>query len=235
MQIVSIMAHQDDEMYCLGTMLRCQARGDKLCFITVTDGSKGFVQNPAISRPEAGAIRNREMAALANAIGAGYINLWEPDEFLYDTPEIRLKLVEAIRKSKADLIFTHYHHDYNLDHTTVNALVRQCALHACLPVLSTDSAPLKEHPAIFMIEPHGPIDFPATHYVDITACHDRKAPLLLSHASQEEAMQKALGSGLRELSTKVAAYRGLQVGCAYAECFCPMQARGAVKPHSVLP
>ena len=29
--------------------------------------------------------------------------------------------------------------------------------------------------------------------------------------------------------------RGEQVGCEYAECFVPMEARGAVKPYPVLP
>ncbi len=46
MNVVSVMAHQDDEMFCLGTMLKCTARGDALWFITLTDGSKGFTQRP---------------------------------------------------------------------------------------------------------------------------------------------------------------------------------------------
>lgn len=235
MNVVSIMAHQDDEMRCLGTMLKCQARGDRLFFITLTDGSKGFVQNPSISREEAARIRHAEMNALARAAGAEYINLGEQDEFLYDTPDVRMKLIEAIRKSGADLIFTHYHEDYNLDHITVSSLVRHCAMQSCLPVLPTASACLKQHPAIFMVEPHGPFLFPASHYVDISAYHDRKVALLLNHVSQEEAMRRALGSGLAELCERLEAYRGEQVGCRYAECFVPMQARGAIKPYSVLP
>lgn len=235
MNVVSIMAHQDDEMRCLGTMLKCQARGDRLFFITLTDGSKGFVQNPSISREEAARIRHAEMSALACAAGAEYINLGEQDEFLYDTPDVRMKLIEAIRKSGADLIFTHYHEDYNLDHITVSSLVRHCAMQSCLPVLPTASACLKQHPAIFMVEPHGPFIFPASHYVDISAYHDRKVALLLNHVSQEEAMRRAVGSGLAELCERLEAYRGEQVGCRYAECFAPMQARGAIKPYSVLP
>src|SRR5438067_13645417 len=84
MNVGSIMAHQDDEMRCLGTMLKCRARGDRLCFVTLTDGSKGFVQNPSISRAEAAAIRDVEMRAVANAVDAEYVNLGEQDEFLYD-------------------------------------------------------------------------------------------------------------------------------------------------------
>ncbi len=235
MNVASIMAHQDDEMRCLGTMLKCRDRGDKLFFVTLTDGSKGFVQRPSISREEAARIRQEEMQALAASIGAEYINLREQDEFLYDTPEVRLKLIEAIRYTGAELIFTHYHEDYNLDHITTSSLVRHCAMQSCLPVLPTPSPPLKQHPAIFLVEPHGPFSFPASHYVDISAYHDEKVKLMENHASQVEAMRLGTGTGLEELCARLEAYRGEQVGCRYAECFTPMRARGAVKPYNVLP
>jgi N-acetylglucosamine malate deacetylase 1 len=235
MNVVSIMAHQDDEMRCLGTMLKCLARGDALHFVTLTDGSKGFVQSPGISREEAAAIRHSEMTALAQAVDGEYINLRELDEFLYDTPDVRMRLIEAIRKTKADVIFTHYREDYNLDHTTVHWLVRHCAMHACLPVLPTESTPLARHPAVFLVEPHGPFAFPATHYVDISDHFERKVELLLLHKSQEAACRAALSSGLRDMSSRLDGYRGDLAGCRYAECFVPMPARGAVKPFNVLP
>lgn len=235
MNVVSLMAHQDDEMRCLGTMLKCRARGDQLHFVTVTDGSKGFVQSPSISREEAADVRHAEMTALAEDLGASYVNLREPDEFLYDTPDVRMNVIEAIRRTRADLIFTHYTDDYNLDHTTVSALVRQCAMQSCLPVLPTTSPPLAVHPAIFMVEPHSPVVFPASYFVDISAYHADKVRLLRHHASQEDAMRRAVGSGLGELSATLDAFRGEQVGCRYAEAFVPMPARGAIKPYSVLP
>ncbi len=235
MNVVSIMAHQDDEMGCLGTMLKCRARGDTLHFITLTDGSKGFVQNPGISREEASAIRDAEMRALATAVGASYINLREPDEFLYDTPEVRMALIEAIRQTGADLIFTHFSEDYNLDHTTVNSLVRHCAMQSCLSVLPTATAPLARHPAIFLTDPHGPFIFSATHYVDVSGHHDEKIRLLLHHESQEEALQLGTGTGLEDRTRRLDAFRGDQVGVARAEAFAPMRARGAIKPYPVLP
>jgi LmbE family N-acetylglucosaminyl deacetylase len=235
MNVVSIMAHQDDEMRCLGTLLKCRARGDRLFFVTLTDGSKGFVQNPNIERDEAAGIRQAEMQSLAGAVDAEYFNLRELDEFLYDTPELRLRLIDVIRRSGADLIFTHYHEDYNLDHTTTHSLVRQAAMQSCLPVLPTQAAPLARHPAVFTVEPHGPFIYPASHYVDISDWQAEKGKLLLRHRSQEEAMRLATGSGLEEMSRRLDGYRGEQVGCAYAECFAPMRARGALKPYGVLP
>jgi LmbE family N-acetylglucosaminyl deacetylase len=235
MNVVSIMAHQDDEMQCLGTLLKCRARGDRLFFVTVTDGSKGFVQRPEIEPPEAARVRHEEMNALACRLDAGYVNLREADEFLYDTPQVRIKLIEAMRRTEADLVFTHYHEDYNLDHVTVSSLVRHCAMQACLPVLPTESEPLKEHPAIFMVAPHGPFVFPATHFVDVTAFEDQKIELLGLHRSQEEAMRQAVGAGFERLCHRLDGYWGQAVGCEYAEAFVPMRARGAIKPHRVLP
>ena len=235
MNVVSIMAHQDDEMRCLGTMLKCRARGDRLAFITLTDGSKGMLQEPTLSREAAAAIRVREMNALAQAAGAAYLNLGEPDEFLYDAPEVRMKLIEAIRLTGAELIFTHDSEDYNLDHVTVHSLVRHCAMQACLLVLPTTSPPLKEHPAIFLCEPFGAFAFPATHYVDIGEVRQEKARLLRFHASQEQALQAATGSGLEAICARLDAYRGDLAGCAWAEAFVPMPGRGTIKPYPVLP
>jgi LmbE family N-acetylglucosaminyl deacetylase len=233
--VVSIMAHADDEMRCLGTMLRCAERGDRLAFITVTDGSHGYVQDPARPRADVAAIRRQEMAAVAADLAATFISLDEEDEFLYDTPAVRLALIEAIRATRAELIFTHFGEDYNLDHTIVSSLVRHCAMQACLPLLPTVSPPLSSHPAIFMVEPHGAFIFPATHYVDISGVEAEKRRLLAHHRSQEEAMRLAVNAGLGDLSARLSAFRGEQVGCAHAEAFAPMPARGAIKPFTVLP
>ena len=235
MNTVSVMAHQDDEMQCLGTLLKCRARGDRLFFVTLTDGAKGFVQQPDIEPAEAARIRHAEMSDLARQLDAEVINLREPDEFLYDRPEVRIKLIEAIRHTKAELIFTHYHQDYNLDHTTVCSLVRHCAMQSCLPVLPTGSEPLSEHPAVFMVAPHGPFVFPASHFVDVTAFEGQKIALLGRHRSQEEAMQQAVGAGFERLCHRLDGYWGQQVGCEYAEGFVPMRGRGAIKPYNVLP
>lgn len=235
MNVVSIMAHQDDEMRCLGTMLKCLARGDRLFFICVTDGSKGMVHAPGMSASEAAQVRANEMQSLADALGAQYMCLGEPDAFLYDTPELRIKLIEAIQATQAELIFTHYTADYLIDHTIVNQLVRHCAVQACLPAIRTLFSPLTNHPAIFQCEPFGAFDFPATHYVDITSFHKDKARLLAMHASQEEALFAATGVGIATMVSRLEERRGEMAGCRWAEAFIPMQGRGTIKPFAVLP
>lgn len=235
MNVVSVMAHQDDELMCLGTMLTMQTRGDTLHFICVTDGCGGMVQAPEMSRTEAAAVREREMRDLSARIAATYQCLGERDEYLYDTPEVRDRLIEALRSCRADVVFTHFNPDYNLDHITVNLLVRQCAMQAPFPMVRTVSAPLSAPPAVFLVEPAGGFEFEPTHYVDITRQAERKSQLALCHRSQEEAFRAGLGKGLNDWILERSHLRGAQVDAAHAEGFRPMFARGLVKAFSILP
>lgn len=237
MNVVSIMAHQDDEMRCLGTLLKCRARGDRIHFITLTDGSIGLLGRPEIKRAEAAGVRHGEMTAMADALGATFTNLGERDAFLYDTPDIRLKLIEAIRRTAAELIFTHGDNDYNQDHITTHTLVRHCCMLAALDLLPTESPPLAAgHPAVFCVEPHGTTPFSPSYFVDISDYEAEKIALMKdNHVSQETAMRQAVGAGFEQLCRRPDAYWGEKSGCAYAEAFVPMAARGAIKPFNVLP
>ena len=98
---------------------------------------------------------------------ADYICLNRPDEFLYDDKELRMELIEALRRVRADLVFTHFSPDYNLDHMTTHQLVRQCAMQAPLTTLKTRSPSTESTPAVFLIEPSGGFEFEPTHWVDI--------------------------------------------------------------------
>lgn len=235
MNVVSVMAHQDDELMCLGTMLKMRARGDKLHFICVTDGSGGMAQAPDMPRAEAAAIRDREMRALAKKAGATYQALDEEDEFLYDTPEVRRRLINAIRACRADVVFTHFDPDYNQDHITVNRLVRHCCLHCPLPMIKTEAVPLKTTPAVFLIEPSGGFEFQPSHYVDITAQIETKRALARCHKSQDAAFHAALKKGLDDWICETSLYRGSQAGVPHAEGFRPMFSRGLIKPKPILP
>lgn len=237
MNVLSVMAHQDDELMCLGTMLRMREAGHRLRFVSVTDGSGGMAHHPEMSREEAAAVRDREMRELASGCDATYRCLGEQDEFLYDSPDLRVRLIEAIRAAGADVIFTHFGTDYNLDHMTVNLLVRQCAMQAPFPMIRTESPPLATTPAVFTIEPIGGFEFEASHYVDITEIMGRKMELALCHKSQDEAFRAAFGTerGLNDWVRETAKSCGGKVGVSFAEGFRPMLARGLVKPYSILP
>ena len=235
MNVVSVMAHQDDELVCLGTMLKMQEAGHSLHFVCLTDGSGGMVHAPLMPRGEAAAVRDREMRALAESVHGTYHCLMERDEYLYDTPDVRDRLIEALRICSADVVFTHFSPDYNVDHMTTNVLVRQAAMQAAFPMVRTEAKPLSAPPAVFLVEPSGGFEFEPTHYVDVTKQIPRKMELSLLHRSQDDAFRSGLNKGLDEWILENTRYRGSQVGVEHAEGFRPMFARGLVKPYAVLP
>jgi len=237
LNIVSVMAHQDDELMCLGTMIRFKKMGHQLHFICLTDGSMGMVHKPDMPLYEAAAVRHREMSELASKLGATYTCLNAPDEYLFDNKEIRNALINALRATKADVIFTHFTTDYNLDHMTTNQLVRQCAMHMPLPMIKTEAAPTATTPAVFMTEPFSGFEFEPSHWVDITDVIEEKMELAKCHKSQDEAFIAAYGKGrgIDNWVKTVSAKRGDQCGVQYAEAFKPMLSRGLVKPYSILP
>ena len=237
MNIAAVMAHQDDELMCLGTMLKMKKSGHNLAFVCLTDGAAGMAHMPDMPPAEAAEIRDIEMKNLTSDVNAKYICLNRPDEYLYDTAELRLELIEAIRFVNADVIFTHNAVDYNVDHMTTCLLVRQCAMQAVLPIQKTKSAPLASTPAVFMVEPSGGFEFEPSHWVDITEVADEKMRLAKYHKSQDDAFIAAFGKGkgIDSWVAETAKKRGEQCGVKYAEAFLPMRARGFVKAYSVLP
>jgi LmbE family N-acetylglucosaminyl deacetylase len=218
-------------------MLKMRKSGHNLVFICLTDGAAGMAHLPDMPFEEAAKIRDVEMKNLTSDINAEYICLNRPDEYLYDTAELRLELIEAIRFVKADVIFTHNTVDYNADHMTTCLLVRQCAMQAALPIQKTKSAQLAATPAVFMTEPSGGFEFEPSHWVDISDVMDEKTRLAKFHKSQNDAFKAAFGEdkGIDNWLAETSKKRGDQCAVAYAEAFLPMRARGFVKAYSVLP
>lgn len=237
MNVVSVMAHQDDELMCLGTMIKMKNLGHKLSFICLTDGSMGMAQAPDMPFDEAAEIRRQEMSALASELDAEYICLGVRDEYLFDNGEIREKLINALRKTNADLVFTHFKSDYNLDHSTTSLLVKQCTMHMPLPMIKTQAPPTKTTPAVFMTEPFSGFEFEATHWVDVTDVISEKMRLARLHKSQDDAFIAAFGEGkgIDQWVMNTTSKRGDQCGVKYAEAFRPMLSRGLVKAYSILP
>lgn len=237
MNVVSVMAHQDDELMCLGTMLKMKRRGDRLHFICLTRGETGMVHCPEMSVEEAAEYRRKEMSALVEAVGGSYLCLGYEDEFLYDTKQVRIDLINALRKTQADVVFTHNTVDYNLDHMTVSSLVRQCAMQMPFPMIKTQSPPTAATPAIFLVEPSVGFEFEPSHWVDIDEVIEEKKRLAEFHKSQDDAFRAGFGEafGIAAWMCQTSARRGEQCGAKHSEAFRPLLTRGFVKGHAILP
>jgi LmbE family N-acetylglucosaminyl deacetylase len=237
MNIVYVGAHQDDEAQALGTFIKYQRQGGhKLHFICTTNGDKGFSFDTETSYDVVAATRDREMRAVAAALDANYRCLGAPDEFLYDTPEMRLKLIDALRACEADLVFTTWVNDYNLDHTITTQLVFQATILTVIASMQTEHPALKVTPKIFYCDPGPGFDFEGTHYVELSEeIVDEKVRLINMHESQMSIMRQFAGMDYAESYRDYGRQTGARVGVPYAEVFRPCLASRRTPLANMLP
>jgi N-acetylglucosamine malate deacetylase 1 len=222
MNIVHVGAHQDDEARALGTLIKYRRKGGhRITFICTTNGDKGFTFDTETPHEVAAATRDREMRAVASALGADYICLGVPDEFLYDNPETRLKLLDALRACKPDLIFTDWIRDYNTDHTITAEMVLQCALLTIVASIGTRHPALAVTPKIFHCDPGPGFGFEGTHFVELSEeIVDEKVRVINLHESQMRIMRQ-IGGDWAEEHRQHCRETGARVGAPYAEVFRP--------------
>jgi LmbE family N-acetylglucosaminyl deacetylase len=222
MNVAFAGAHPDDEMFCLGTLLLCRRRGDTITLICTTNGDKGISDDPDFPHDECARVRDAEMCAVARELGADYTCLGEPDEALYDTWEVRLKMIEAIRAAKPDVVFTHFPQDYLLDHTVTSDLVFQCTLLAQIASIKTKTRAVSKVPAIYYYDPGPGFGFEATHFVEIDEATTKEARRLMGlHKSQMDVSRRMLGRDYRDAIEQRWRGAGDRVGVPFAEAFRP--------------
>jgi LmbE family N-acetylglucosaminyl deacetylase len=236
MNVTFVGAHQDDEMFCLGTLILCARRGDRLSLICTTNGDKGMSDDASIPHEEAARIRAAEMQRLADALPASYVCLELPDEALYDDWPTRLALIDALRAAQPDLVFTHFTADYNLDHTITSQLVFQTAMLAPIASIVTDHPPLAKSPAIFYVDPGPGYGFEATHFVAIPADVAEDMHRLMGfHASQQAVARRSSGRDYRDMIRERLTATGQRVGVPFAESFRPCLAARRTPLANMLP
>jgi bacillithiol biosynthesis deacetylase BshB1 len=131
LDILVLPVHPDDaELGCAGTLLKHIAAGKKAGIADLTRGELG-------TRGTA-EIRDAEAADSAKILGlAARENLEIPDGFFQNTPEYQLKVIEAIRKYKPEILITNAYHDRHPDHGRANELVEASAFLAGLRKIET--------------------------------------------------------------------------------------------------
>jgi N-acetylglucosamine malate deacetylase 1 len=237
MNVAVVIAHQDDEQGCLGTLLRLRAERDaRITFIAVTNGDKGASWDPDRPLADVAALRDREMRAVAAALDADYVCLGEPDGFLLDGADVRLALIEALRAAGAELVFTHFTEDYNEDHVVTARLACHAALLSEIASVRTATPALSHAPALFHMTPGDGYGFDGTHFVVLDEAQaQEKARVLRLHASQMEVMRELRGVDYADLTLTADRARGARLVAPYAEVFRPCLMERRIPTAAMLP
>lgn len=190
---LSINAHPDDaEAWNAGVLKLLKDKGYKIVIATMTGGDLGGCN---MNMEETARVRYEEAKKAAAVLDAEYFTLGGIDGFLYDTKEMRLKVISLIRQVKAGVIFTHLSTDYHSDHRTTANIVEAAAM-----VSSLDTVPVKEKPVeitpllyhtspLTLSDPLGSQIVPPHFFVDVTSVIETKKKMLGYHISQIDLMK----------------------------------------------
>ncbi len=233
MNIACVSAHPDDiEILCAGTMVKYIEMGHKVTYIIATNGEVG---SPSLSKKEIAKIRYEEAKEGARIVGAELIWLGYPDEFLFDQKETRIAFLNALRKAKADVVFTHYQDYYNCDHNTVSKITNDVGIHLTIKNIPTEYPPTEKNPYLYFMDTITGIGFDPEEYVDITDVMEIKKKALKAHKSQYTWLKEFSRIDYVDMVETQARFRGYQAGVEYAEAYRGVKAwpRGITK--SLLP
>jgi LmbE family N-acetylglucosaminyl deacetylase len=233
MNVLFVGAHPDDiELWAGGTASLYARRGDSVYFCVATNGNVG---SSVLPPAEIAAIRRAEATRAAALIGAELIWLDFDDEFLMDSRESRLAIIEAIRRAKPEVIFCHWRQDYNPDHSISGMLVDECAHMGGVPNIITTSPPFPSIPHVYFMDTPAGVGFEPEIYTDITETFPMKVEMVRQHASQGSWMKDIFGYDLESFLEIPAKFRGLQAGCRMAEAFRPSYRWGRTFREHYLP
>ena len=117
LDILVLPVHPDDaELGCSGTILKEVALGKKVGIVDLTRGELG-------TRGSA-EIRDKEAAESGKILGlAVRDNLSLPDGFFENSKPHQLRVIEAIRRFRPDIVITNAYHDRHPDHGRASNLV----------------------------------------------------------------------------------------------------------------
>lgn len=223
--VLIVTAHPDDPDFgAAGTIAKWTAKGIKVSYLIVTDGSKGS-DDPHMTSERLSAIRKEEQRQAAQVIGVSEIYFIDfPDGQIFNTPELRERIVYYIRSIKPDLVITHDPANFIMDNQRINhpdhRNVGETTLDSIYP-LSRDRLTFPEHEAQDLA-PHKVLDIlllfttQPNYYSDITDTLEKKLEALAKHKTQLPNMEM-----IREKITEYSRLNGKksEAGYLYAESF----------------
>jgi len=191
--VLSLHAHPDDaEAWNAGTLKLLIEKGYEIVIATITGGDLGGCN---MNMEETAKLRFEEAKKAAAVLGAEYYSLGGTDGFLFDTKEMRLKVVSLIRKVRAGIIFTHLPTDYHSDHRTTANIVEAAAMISSLDPVPVKEKPLNITPLLYhsspltLSDPLGSKIAPPHFFIDVTSVINTKREMLGYHISQINLMR----------------------------------------------
>ena len=185
LNIIVIGAHPDDCEYHLGgTAAKFAARGDRVKFVSFTNGDAGHHR---LDGAELAVRRRAEAGEAARRLGVeAAVVLDNHDGDFLPTLEARHQIIRLIREWKADIVLTHRPYDYHPDHRYTSQLVQDSAFLVLVPDICPETPVLRRNPVFLYLEDafRKPYPFSPDIAVAIDDAWEKKISGLDAHVSQ---------------------------------------------------
>lgn len=216
-RVLAVVAHPDDaELLCAGTLARAKADGASVGIAVLCQGDKGQSDLPIENLAQ---VRQGEMTAAAEKLGAELLFGNFGDGELLDSLEARLTVIELLRQFRPTLVLAHSANDYHPDHRAAGVLAEAASWFCASSGQLTNSPPLERPPALWWMDTVEMLDFVPQFYVDVSEFVDLKQQMLACHGSQLQRGDESDFSPLQEVMLRQCRARGAQSGMAAAEAF----------------
>src|SRR5947199_7972695 len=183
-RVIAFGAHPDDcDLGAGGIAAKYAARGDKVKFVSLTNGDAG---HQSLRGEELAKRRRAEALEAGRRIGIAYEVLANHDGKLLPTLEVREQVNREIRRWHADLVLAPRPNDYHPDHRYTGVLVQDAAYMVVVPNVASDTPPLRRNP-VFMYFEDGfqkPNPFTPDVAISIDDVIEKKLDMLDAHVSQ---------------------------------------------------
>jgi LmbE family N-acetylglucosaminyl deacetylase len=150
-RVIAFGAHPDDaDIRAGGIAAKFAAKGHLVKFVAVTNGDAGHCQ---MGGGELAKRRRAEATESARRLGiAEYDVLDNHDGELMPTLEVRKDIIRLIRAWNADIVLAPRTNDYHPDHRYTGVLLQDAAFMVLIPMVVTDTPPLKRNPVFLYYE-----------------------------------------------------------------------------------
>jgi LmbE family N-acetylglucosaminyl deacetylase len=183
-RVIAFGAHPDDcDLGAGGLAAKYAARGDKVKFVSLTNGDAGHQVQHGV---ELANRRRAEAQEAGRRIGIEYEVLNNHDGKLMPTLEVREQVIREIRQWKADIVIAPRPNDYHPDHRYTGVLVQDASYMVIVPSLVPDAPALRRNPVFLYYSDRfmRPQPFRPDIVVSIDDVFDKKINMLDAHVSQ---------------------------------------------------
>ncbi len=133
-RIMAIAAHPGDGLFTMGaTVARQIERGGAGTFLSLSLGERGAPKNIPIR--QYGEMQRAATEKASRLLGAGSIILPYPDAEIPFNDESTMRVCDAIREHKPDVIVTHWNGSWHKDHQNCHLVVHDAIFYAALDTL----------------------------------------------------------------------------------------------------